>query len=260
MTTMTTIDRRTRFAGSALVMEADQLFSDLAERLARHRNACRARSRAPRPAAADLRDRRQRRAPRVADGALTLREGRADDGPVIGLDASAVLRAVPGRGVDVRAGHAAAGCRCYVPGVTSSWPGNRRCAPRSTGVRCTSRVDRVPGPQWRRARAAPVLPRRRRPRGHRPLPRRGGLPAPRRGVHRIGDGRGVSRARRGDGRGDAGRRRVVVGPDGGGLVSVTDPGVQPQVADLAGAARVRPVHSHRHVHRRCDGATAAARR
>ena len=29
---------------------------------------------------------------------------------------------------------------------------------------------------------------------------------------------------------------------------------------LAGAARVRPLHSHRHVHRRCDGATAAARR
>ena len=58
-------------------------------------------------------------------------------------------------------------------------------------------------------------------------------------VHRAGDGRGVRRARRRDRRGDAGRRRVVVGPHRGRLVRVADPRVQPEVADAAGAARRR---------------------
>jgi len=86
---MTTIDRRTRFAGSAIVMDAEQLFSDLAERL--HDTgtlAARGVELLDLPPltfevdgiAANL---------VVDDGALTLREGRADDGPIIGLDATA---------------------------------------------------------------------------------------------------------------------------------------------------------------------------
>ncbi len=85
----TTIDRRTRFAGAAMVMEAAQLFGDLAEQL-RDTGPLAARG-------VELLD-----LPPltfevdgtaahlvVADGALTLREGRADDGPVIALDATA---------------------------------------------------------------------------------------------------------------------------------------------------------------------------
>src|SRR4051794_19921211 len=85
----TTIDRRTRFAGAAMIMDAEQLFGDLGERL---------KDTGPLAArgvdllglppltfevdgtAAHL---------VIADGALTLREGRADDGPVIALDATA---------------------------------------------------------------------------------------------------------------------------------------------------------------------------
>ncbi len=85
----TTIDRRTRFAGAATLMEGGQLFGDLAERL---------RETGPLAArgvelldlppltfevdgtAAHL---------MVVDGALVLREGRAHDGPVIALDAAA---------------------------------------------------------------------------------------------------------------------------------------------------------------------------
>ena len=71
-------------------MDAEQLFAELDRTTARHRHARGARRRAARPAAADLRDRRHRRAPRGRRRrSLTLREGRADDGPVIGLDASA---------------------------------------------------------------------------------------------------------------------------------------------------------------------------
>lgn len=86
---MTTIDWRTRFAGPADVRSAEQLFAELTHRLA---------DTGPLAArgvemldllpltfevdgtAAHL---------VVADGALTLREGRAPDGPVIGLDAAA---------------------------------------------------------------------------------------------------------------------------------------------------------------------------
>ena len=86
---MTTIDRRTRFAGAAMIMDAEQLFGDLGERLQETGPlAARGVELLDLPpltfevdgTAAHL---------VVADGALTLREGRADDGPVIALDATA---------------------------------------------------------------------------------------------------------------------------------------------------------------------------
>ena len=86
---MTTIDRRTRFAGAAMIMDAEQLFGDLGERLQETGTlAARGVELLELPpltfevdgTAAHL---------VVADGALTLREGRADDGPVIALDATA---------------------------------------------------------------------------------------------------------------------------------------------------------------------------
>jgi hypothetical protein len=84
---MTTIDRRTRFAGTAMVMDAEHLFADLSERLREHgRLAARGVEVLGLPpltfevggTAAHL---------VVADGALALHEGRADDGPVVALDA-----------------------------------------------------------------------------------------------------------------------------------------------------------------------------
>ncbi len=85
----TSIDRRTRFAGAAMVMDAEHLFADLAERLEDTGPlAARGVELLDLPpltlevdgTAAHL---------VVADGALTLREGRADDGPIIALDATA---------------------------------------------------------------------------------------------------------------------------------------------------------------------------
>ena len=98
----TTIDRRTRFAGAATVMDAEQLFADLGERL---------RDTGPLAAqgvellglppltfevdgtVAHL---------VVAGGALTLREGRADHGPVISLDARVLCLDEPTAGVAQR--------------------------------------------------------------------------------------------------------------------------------------------------------------
>jgi hypothetical protein len=86
---MTTVDRRTRFAGSVHVMDAEQLFADLADRLPdTGALAARGVELLDLPSltlevdgtAAHL---------AVADGAVTLREGRARDGPVIALDATA---------------------------------------------------------------------------------------------------------------------------------------------------------------------------
>src|SRR4051812_21331524 len=85
----TSIDRRTRFAGAAMVMDAEHLFADLSERLQdTGRLAARGVDLLDLPpltlevdgTAAHL---------VVANGALTLREGRADDGPIIALDATA---------------------------------------------------------------------------------------------------------------------------------------------------------------------------
>jgi hypothetical protein len=86
---MTTVDKRTRFAGTAELMDAEQLFGDLAERLQETGElAARGVQVLDLPpltfevdgTAAYL---------IVADGALTLRDGRADEGPVIALDAVA---------------------------------------------------------------------------------------------------------------------------------------------------------------------------
>jgi hypothetical protein len=86
---MTTVDKRTRFAGSVEVMDAAQLFGDLADRLQETGGvAARGVQVLDLPpltlevdgTAAHL---------VVADGALSLREGRAPDGPLIGLDAAA---------------------------------------------------------------------------------------------------------------------------------------------------------------------------
>jgi Phytanoyl-CoA dioxygenase (PhyH) len=86
---MTTIDKRTRFAGAVEVMDAEQLFRDLAERLDETgRLAAQGVQLLGLPSltfevdgtAAHL---------VVADGVLTVREGRATDGPVIALAATA---------------------------------------------------------------------------------------------------------------------------------------------------------------------------
>jgi Phytanoyl-CoA dioxygenase (PhyH) len=86
---MTTVDKRTRFAGAVDVKDAAQLFGDLADRLQETGGvAARGVQVLDLPpltlevdgTAAHL---------VVADGALTLREGRAPDGPLIGLDAAA---------------------------------------------------------------------------------------------------------------------------------------------------------------------------
>lgn len=86
---MTSVDMRTRFAGSVEVMDAEALFADLAERLQDTGSlAARGVQVLDLPpltfevdgTAAHL---------VVADGALTLREGSASEGPVIGLDATA---------------------------------------------------------------------------------------------------------------------------------------------------------------------------
>ncbi len=86
---MTTVDKRTRFAGAVELMGAEQLFGDLAERLDETGElAARGVQVLDLPpltfevdgTAAHL---------VVADGALTLREGRAADGPVIALDSTA---------------------------------------------------------------------------------------------------------------------------------------------------------------------------
>ena len=120
-----------------MVMDAEQLFADLAERLptpARSRRAASSCSDSPRSASRSTAPPRTSRSPAARS---SLREGRADDGPSSRLDASGVLGAVPGRRVDVRARH---GRAREVPrdAVTSSWPGSRCCARRSTGGRCTS--------------------------------------------------------------------------------------------------------------------------
>ncbi len=86
---MTSVDKRTRFAGPVEVMDAAQLFGDLAERL-RETGGIAARGvqvlDLP-PLTFEVDGTAAHLV--VADGALTLREGRAPDGPVIGLDAAA---------------------------------------------------------------------------------------------------------------------------------------------------------------------------
>jgi hypothetical protein len=86
---MTTIDRRTRSAGAAVVMEAERLFADLAERL-RDTGPLAARGvelLALPPLTFEVDETAAHLV--VSDGALSLREGRADEGPVIALDATA---------------------------------------------------------------------------------------------------------------------------------------------------------------------------
>ena len=199
---MTTIDRRTRFAGPAEVMDAEQLFGDLAERL-QETGALAARGvellGLP-PLTFEVDGTAAHLV--VADGALDAARGACRRRAGHRARRHRVLRAVPGRRLDVRAASCPAASRCArrsrrpVRGVGT---GAARRDRRAGGVR--TRVDRVPRPQRRRSRPAAIVPRRRRARGHRPLPRRGGLPAPRRRVHRGGDGGGVGRARRRDGRG-----------------------------------------------------------
>jgi hypothetical protein len=89
MTMTTTIDRRTRFAGTAMVMDAEQLFGDLGERLREHgRLAARGVELLGLPPLTFEVDGTVAHLV-VADGALELRDGAADDGPVIALDAAA---------------------------------------------------------------------------------------------------------------------------------------------------------------------------
>jgi hypothetical protein len=86
---MTSVDKRTRFAGSVQVMDAEQLFADLAERLQDTGGlAARGLQVLDLPPLTFEVD--GTTAHLIVDGgALTLREGRADEGPVVGLDAVA---------------------------------------------------------------------------------------------------------------------------------------------------------------------------
>jgi hypothetical protein len=86
---MTTIDWRTRFAGAATVIDAEQLFGDLADRL-RETGGLAARGVGRlglSPLTFDVDGTTAHLV--VGDGALALRDGRADDGPVVVLDAEA---------------------------------------------------------------------------------------------------------------------------------------------------------------------------
>lgn len=86
---MISVDTRTRFAGAVEVKDAEQLFADLAERL--HDTgglAARGVQVLDLPPLTFVVDGTAAHLT-VADGALTLREGRAPHGPVIGLDAVA---------------------------------------------------------------------------------------------------------------------------------------------------------------------------
>jgi hypothetical protein len=87
---MTSVDKRTRYAGSVEVMDPATLFGDLAERLQDTGGLA---ARGVRvldlpPLTFEVDGTAAHLV--VSDGALTLREGRADDGPVIGLDATAL--------------------------------------------------------------------------------------------------------------------------------------------------------------------------
>jgi hypothetical protein len=86
---MTSVDKRTRFAGSVEVKDAAQLFTDLAERLD-ETGALAARGvelLALAPLTLEVDGTAAHLV--VADGALRLREGRADEGPIVGLDTTA---------------------------------------------------------------------------------------------------------------------------------------------------------------------------
>jgi hypothetical protein len=86
---MTTIDWRTRFAGAATVMDAGDLFGDLTERL-RETGGLAARGVEQlklSPLTLEVDGSAAHLA--VDGGVLTLRDGRADDGPVVELDAEA---------------------------------------------------------------------------------------------------------------------------------------------------------------------------
>jgi hypothetical protein len=86
---MTTIDKRTRFAGSVEVMDAEYLFSDLGARLQDTGGlAARGVQLLDLPPLTFEVDGTPAHLI-VADRALTLREGRADEGPVIALDSTA---------------------------------------------------------------------------------------------------------------------------------------------------------------------------
>ncbi len=86
---MTTVDRRTRFAGAVEVMGAERLFGDLAERLQETGGvAARGVQALGLPPLTFEVDGTVAHLV-VADGVLQLRDGRAADGPVIGLDAAA---------------------------------------------------------------------------------------------------------------------------------------------------------------------------
>jgi Phytanoyl-CoA dioxygenase (PhyH) len=86
---MTTVDKRTRFAGAVEVMDAEQLFGDLAQRLQDTGGlAARGVQILDLPPLTFVVDGTAAHLV-VADGVLEVREGHAADGPAIGLDATA---------------------------------------------------------------------------------------------------------------------------------------------------------------------------
>jgi hypothetical protein len=86
---MTTIDQRTRFAGAAVVMDAERLFGDLADRLAETGGLGARGAEQLRLAPLGLEVDRSAAHLIVDDGHLVLRDGSADEGPIVALDAAA---------------------------------------------------------------------------------------------------------------------------------------------------------------------------
>ena len=145
--------------------------------------------------------------------------------------------------------------------MTSSWPGNRRCAPRSTGGRCTSRArsgssDRN-GDELDLRRSFRVDDDREDI-GHF-LAEAGYLHLE--GVFTEAEMAAVSAEL------DA-AMAAATRDDGASWWARTEEGWYPsrilgfnlKSPTLQELLESRPVHAHRHVHRRRDGAAAAARR
>ena len=240
----TSIDRRTRFAGAAMVMDAEHLFADLSERLQDTGRLAAPRRRAARPAPVDPGGRRhrcasrgrRRRAARCARGVPTTgRSSRSTPPRARSCSRTSSRRS----GSSCPAASRCAPCSAdqfvaWEPALRAAIDGRPVYEPGSIGIQ----RPRPATPSTCTSRSASTTTRR----GHRPLPCRGGLPAPRRGVHRGGDGGGVGRTRRRRSRPPSATTARRGGPGRRGrLVSVAHPRLQPQIADPAGAARVGPV-------------------
>ena len=181
---MTTIDRRTRFAGPAEVMDPEQLFGDLADRLAdtgvlagrgvEHLDLP--------PLGLDVDGTVAHLI--VRDGRLVLDDGDADDGPIVQLDAAAcseLFQDVTSTFGLVMAGRVGTRPREQGP-VRRLGTGLAGGDRRATGAR--ARVDRAPCRNGAPLDLQRVVPHRRTEGRDRALPGGSGLPASRQGCSR----------------------------------------------------------------------------